>query len=711
MVADRLWNRGSSVRTSAHIGIMKRAIFFVDILTIYTWFVYVLPRLLSTGAKVRPACYVFNASFLCLAVARTFGRIVGISVDLLEFRYLDIKDGDGTCIGRRISHFDLLKVRDRILQGEPQLQSVLSRLKAPMELFLGKQGVSSGISDSTTFEHQLFLVQVAGWIVRDRGLPACDLYLFLRRRPFMAALGDYAAHNGISLIPLPQARDWDIRMFLKRYLNYRGVRILINVYRSGVRSNRFGKDEQAGLVQRPSDRPLLAVQYHGLLNLREPGRFSDLFFWQQSSLEARDIAVIFSLPQDPLDDAKLSELAAFGLTGIATNRRSITTSQGELFTYELSPRGVYRDDDRLVREGIGRSLEGAWLRRHVELYQYLRGYWHDLFVAYGLKVYVNWYKHDGGHCIIADVLEELGGISVVYQRSYEEFPGVPMMVATDVEFAFSIAHAEVERKSGSIIPYHVTMGLPGDHRGALLETRATELRRTLIANGAKTIVAFFDENTLGDPRWHQGHEFTRANYAYLLERVLQIPWLGLVVKPKNPRTLRARLGPVADLLDQAEATGRCHVYEEAIIQSAHPPVLAALAADLAVHEHLYAATAAIESYVAGTPTLLFDGLGWPVSSLYALGEGKVVFKEWDLLWDACMDHWGRAGGIPGFGDWAPVIEELDPFRDGRAAERMGTYLQWLVEGLKAGLDRETVMADAAERYTKAWGADKIQSVN
>ena len=58
-----------------------------------------------------------------------------------------------------------------------------------------------------------------------------------------------------------------------------------------------------------------------------------------------------------------------------------------------------------------------------------------------------------------------------------------------------------------------------------------------------------------------------------------------------------------------------------------------------------------------------------------------------------------------------MLDHLDPFRDGRAAERMGTYIQWLIEGFKAGLDRETVMADAAERYCANWGSDKITEVN
>ena len=70
-----------------------------------------------------------------------------------------------------------------------------------------------------------------------------------------------------------------------------------------------------------------------------------------------------------------------------------------------------------------------------------------------------------------------------------------------------------------------------------------------------------------------------------------------------------------------------------------------------------------------------------------------------------------ARGIPKFGDWSDILGEIDPFRDGRAAERMGTYLKWIQEGFEAKLSRETVLADAAERYCRIWGKDKILSVN
>jgi hypothetical protein len=183
-----------------------------------------------------------------------------------------------------------------------------------------------------------------------------------------------------------------------------------------------------------------------------------------------------------------------------------------------------------------------------------------------------------------------------------------------------------------------------------------------------------------------------------------------VLKPKTPRTLRDRLGPVSDLLKRAEETGRCFVFEKGVLQGSYPPCIAALSADIAVCGHLYAATSGVEAALAGIPTLLLDREGWQLSHLYELGKGKVVFCDWDSLWEACNASRSSKGRYDGFGDWSPLLDRIDPFRDGRAAERIGTYLKWLLDGFKAGLKRETVMADAADRYTKIWGQEKITSI-
>ena len=85
----------------------------------------------------------------------------------------------------------------------------------------------------------------------------------------------------------------------------------------------------------------------------------------------------------------------------------------------------------------------------------------------------------------------------------------------------------------------------------------------------------------------------------------------------------------------------------------------------------------------------------------------MIFKNWEDTIDALMEHFQTPNGIPGFGDWTPIIDDFDPFRDGKAAQRMGNYLNWLIQGFEEGLDRDVVMANATEKYRKQWGNDKV----
>jgi hypothetical protein len=233
-----------------------------------------------------------------------------------------------------------------------------------------------------------------------------------------------------------------------------------------------------------------------------------------------------------------------------------------------------------------------------------------------------------------------------------------------------------------------------------------------MAAGAQYIVSYFDENSSDDSRWHTGHEFMRENFRFLLQKVLDHSWFGLIIKPKYPSSLHRRLGWVVDLLERAQATGRCHVFTTGGMQhGTSTPAEAALSSDLAIHGHLCAGTAGFEAALAGVPTLLLDREGWEISPLYRLGVGRVVFQNWEDLWETMCKHRNDPASVPGFGDWSPLLPEMDPFRDGGAAERMGAYLTWIHDGLKAGNDRATVLADAAERYTAQWGAAMITPVN
>ena len=88
----------------------------------------------------------------------------------------------------------------------------------------------------------------------------------------------------------------------------------------------------------------------------------------------------------------------------------------------------------------------------------------------------------------------------------------------------------------------------------------------------------------------------------------------------------------------------------------------------------------------------------------------MIFKDWNVLWHTWSESRASSGAVPGFADWSPILDEIDPFRDGRAAERMGTFLKWMIEGFSANQTREAVLAQAAERYRRTWGEDKIATV-
>lgn len=57
-----------------------------------------------------------------------------------------------------------------------------------------------------------------------------------------------------------------------------------------------------------------------------------------------------------------------------------------------------------------------------------------------------------------------------------------------------------------------------------------------------------------------------------------------------------------------------------------------------------------------------------------------------------------------------ILDELDPFRDGMAAKRMGSYLVWIREGLNDGRSGDEVLESSANKYREQWGADKVVSV-
>jgi len=673
----------------------KPSYYFIENLTSSVWLFQVLPYLVKLrfkcGLSAKKIFYV-DGSKSGIFFAFITSWLTKVKAEELRFRLIDVKDHEGNLIRLRISCADLARIQEAILK-DPIYMNFMSEKheRDCLSVFMEKQVATTSLDGSSMFR-VLFLIQLAVWKTELCGEIGPNITIFMDRRMWLKEIIKYGQENKVKVIPVINIKA-EIRSLLQ---NPTLKAFLKRLYK------RFTdlKNHQIFVLEKTKN-PKLLVEYYGHLNLNHPEMHSDLFFYQQSQLSGKDILVSFSIPYDPIDKKKLDEITRHGMQAIALNPMSTSLKEVPIF-----------DPPKPEKQKIksGNNKEEKWLTSQANQFAQKKTYWMKFFKENNVKAYIHWYKYDSDHCAKTEALRGLGGVMSIYQRAFEEFPSPETSISADIVFGFSRENALIEKESRSIIPYHVTVGYFGDHRFNLLREQAQIIKNKLEQNGAKHILAFFDENSVPDSRWHTGHEFMRENYAFLLEKVMSEEWLGLIFKPKVPVSLRARLGSVAELLKQAEETGRCIVLEGGALHGSYPPAIAAIASDVTIHGHLCAATAGVEAALAGVPTLLMDREGWPQSKLYKLGKDRVVFNDWQNAWDACLENWKAPNSIQGFGDWTSIIDKIDPFRDGRAAERIGTYLEWIIDGFKNGLTRDTILADAAGRYCKKWGNDKVVEV-
>jgi len=688
----------------------------VERLTLRSWWFSLMPRLVwrrLAGQGVQRCC-VLESSRLTRAVAVTSGRLVGVAVEPVQARLLDLRDEEGRWMRLRIAYRDLADVLEEVM-AEPVFREAFTTQppNSRFPTYLRRVLTSTGLSGRGTLWRALLTVRVCAWALSSRHRVGQQPVVFMERYPGLRGISRYALRLGLRVVPLPASVD--VVGWLRGRINPDLRRLIASLRRRWQLRRRLWRGARQVVMKggrRPrgeAARPRVAVEYYGHLNLERPECYSDLFFLQQAPLADGDLLMFFNLTRDPLGQEPWNELRRRGIGAVALHPRATTVAEVPVFVPRL--RRDRTNGGLPLRLPACRVPEATWLRARLATYRAIRDDWAELLAACNVNVLLTWFKYSEAHCAIAEAMEHVGGVTAIYQRSYEGDSSPETTINADIVFSFSRDTAELERHAHSVIPYHVTVGYPGDHRFPLLRESAARLRQTLMAHGVQRIIAYADENSLADSRWLLDHRSQQENYGFLLEKLLAESWLGLVLKPKSPATLRQRLGPVADLLRRAEATGRCYVFEEGWLQGSFPPSAAGLAADVGIHGHLFAGTAGMEMALAGVPTLLLDREGWSVSPLYRLGVGRVVFTDWTALWKACLDHWRRPEGVSGFGDWSPLRDELDPFHDGRAAERIGTYVRWLLDGFKAHRPRAMVMAEAAERYATRWGTDKVQSVN
>jgi len=609
----------------------------------------------------------------------------------MMFKFDELKNAKGAKLGWRILFEDLGNILQEIVKSDCYNENIKYIKEDNSLTAYIKKNIATTISTGELFEPKsmwqtLLMIQVVADHVRSVSIND-SVYLLIELRCWMPELSAYANNYGISLIPVTRSlrmRQVVRNLYYSSTILRQVKQIIERAYfkKPVIHINTASNNKQVN--------PKLIVD--AVMIKYEAGSI-----WSLSELSPESI--IFVTGSHKIYEKQLQDIRNAGMRFIALNAKIANGLQVPIY-YPLHNNKIAFNP---YNSRSYDHLEKKFFKVHFDRFTWVKQYWKSLISAYNAKVYITQFEYFDKHIAVTKAINELGGISAVWQEPYHELSSPGGLIHADLYFGFSPKVKDIEKLNGSEFKYFVSVGYIGDYRFDLVKKDSLDLRLQLQRQGAKKIIAFFDENSLDDDRWFTGHSSVQKNYQFLLEKVVNEDWLGLVIKPKKPLTLRKRLGNIAELLNQAIKTGRCYLFQE---DFAITPAQAAQASDIAIHDSLHAGTAGMEAALAGTPTLMLDMEGLDRSQLYQLGIGRVVFKDWESLWNTLNEHWTK-GPIPGFGDWSLIIEDLDPFRDGKAAYRMTTYLHWLLEGFKQGLDRDTIMADAAERYCKEWGYDKI----
>jgi len=663
---------------------------YIEKLSILSFTIYILPELVTNklGINSRTKLYYFNVSRSGKWLTYLVCRFFDCDVIRYDFEIRSLKDNNGESINARIPRKYLFEIQDQIINSDAFKSMYRMEWNKDRVYDYVRKGINDvDLSVSIDTPHNtVFAIQKVFLHMQAQSITSSKF--FMLDRPWMSVYAEFASRFGITLLPMEYVYNDKktlrnrIRIILEKY------QIVIDLIRNIRNFLFFGSEMKCDNENIGERTPKIIIDGVGEFNLEKNDKNSDFYFYLYSGLPSKYIASYY---KSKFERERLQEEGIYAIHYMnrcnAVNMADAIPKPGYCSLFK-------KEYEQLV------SI--------TQRYNNIKSSWVRFYRKHGIKVYLSWYNSDNHHMVIGDAINQVGGVSAIWERSFLGEPNPILCTSSDIYFRYSQWDANEGKGREGNTSYRIYVGFLRDYGIELLKDKALALRGNLLKKGVTKIVTVFDQNSNDE----YTHENQRDNYRHILRVLLDTPWLGVIFKPKKAATLKSRLGEeVVELLDKAVNTGRCYLYDSyGDNQSNVPAVLAALSADVCIHAHLYAGSAALESAFMGIPTLLVDREGHPYSKLYELQEHKVIFKNWSDTIEALLEHFQSSGGIPGFGDWSSIIDEFDPFRDGKGAYRMGTFLQWLMEGFESGKDKNIVMADAVEMYCKKWGYDKVSQL-
>ncbi len=557
--------------------------------------------------------------------------------------------------------------------------------------------------------HDLVLLRCHARHERRAGASSADIIL-IADHAWLEAVAPLVRDDGATLVAYRGSGAWRALGVAFRSLVLRPGVLLAETVLGVLRGVTRARGVRSG------SGPILAVGHKFGMDSR---RMSDVFFHPDSGIDPGRVLIYFDDRSRPLTEEGLRAVEAAGMRFVV-RRPGCSTVRG-VGAWHGSTEYLRRwvvTVGTVLRLGWAALARGDAMRRwqlpHLIHLLTSIDYWVAFYRAFGIRVDFHKEECDPGTVARAMALELLDGVSVGCHWSYYQFTSVQHSRPQHVYFAWGPYHAAFNPEDGSRVEHFVYSGHIFDHYFAGAAGRSADLRETLARHGARFVICLFDDSF--GPGGPTSRDAVARFYRFFVGRLVDDATLGLIIKSKNADDLLTD-HEIAALVRAAQATGRCVVLgaesePDADISSAMRclPVEAAVAADISVGLGLPTNSAAIQAALAGQRSVCWDAARHLSHPFYVWGRERVVFEDLERLFLAIREYRADPLRHADLGDYKPVLADIDPYRDGRAAARIGEYLARLLQALEAGKDRREAIESANLSFRERYDDWSVQTL-
>jgi len=263
-----------------------------------------------------------------------------------------------------------------------------------------------------------------------------------------------------------------------------------------------------------------------------------------------------------------------------------------------------------------------------------------------------------------------------YQYSNMSEIGPIMITTADIMCTFSTLFHD-RWSNNSIQPKSfVNVGYPFDSSFSLVVERSRALREQLMNKGVKFIICYFDESVQRkDGKYGLINKEDHYNEILpLLKEIIYEKDIALITKPQFQINALTALFPNDQYIKQAIQTGRFLELHHGKHRNNILPAEAALASDMVIG-HVVGATAGLEAALTGKRCVLLNPYEMKGANIDIFKCADILYEDIDSALKAIAAYRNGDEKYRNLGDWSTIIEQFDPFCDGKSSTRLRNFIE------------------------------------